>query len=181
VTEERNGLPGFVAVALYAALGLVLQAVFVLGGAMEVPFGVQEVQPLPGTRTEIFENVVVAAWVAALIFAVLGPFVWWVAVSLVMQLVTSFFGGTGPLSAMFAAVGAKECGEHPDRGRLARTVRTEQPEDLSLVCLKADLFYRFCFSERFTDVLNVDYSHANSQITDYPTDFFLLRGTFIYL
>ncbi len=105
VAEERKVLPGFVAVALYAALGLILQAVFVFGGAMEVPFGAQDMQPPPGTPTEIFENAVVAAQVAALIFAVLGPFVWWVVVSLVMQLVTSLFGGAGPLSAMFAAVG----------------------------------------------------------------------------
>ncbi len=105
VAEERKVLPGFVAVALYAALGLILQAVFVLGGSMEVPFGAQDVQPPPGTPTEIFENVVAAAQVAALIFAVLGPFVWWIVVSLVMQLVSGLFGGTGPLSAMFAAVG----------------------------------------------------------------------------
>lgn len=37
--------------------------------------------------------------------SVLWPFVLWVVVSLVMQLVTRFFGGEGPLSAMFAAVG----------------------------------------------------------------------------
>jgi hypothetical protein len=105
VAEERKVLPGFVAVTLYAALGLILQAVFVFGGAMEVPFGTQDMQPPPGTPTEIFENVVVAAQVATLISAVLGPFVRWIVVSLVLQLVTSLFRGTGPLSAMFAAVG----------------------------------------------------------------------------
>jgi hypothetical protein len=66
VAEEREVLPDFVTVALYAALGLIWQAVFVFGGAMEVPFGAQDVQPPPGTPTEIFENVVVAAQVAAL-------------------------------------------------------------------------------------------------------------------
>ena len=40
-----------------------------------------------------------------LVLSVLAPFVWWIAVSLAMQLVTRFFGGEGPLSAMLAVVG----------------------------------------------------------------------------
>jgi hypothetical protein len=47
----------------------------------------------------------VATEVATLILSVLAPFVWWIAVSLVMQLATRFFGGSGPLPAMLAAVG----------------------------------------------------------------------------
>jgi hypothetical protein len=43
--------------------------------------------------------------VATLVLSVLAPFVWWIAVSLMMQLVTRLFGGEGPLSAMLAVVG----------------------------------------------------------------------------
>jgi hypothetical protein len=39
------------------------------------------------------------------VFSVLSPFVWWISVSLAMQLATRLFGGSGPLAAMFAAVG----------------------------------------------------------------------------
>jgi hypothetical protein len=43
--------------------------------------------------------------VATLVLLALAPFVWWVRISLVMQFVTRFFGGEGPLSAMLAAIG----------------------------------------------------------------------------
>jgi hypothetical protein len=43
--------------------------------------------------------------VATLVFAALSPFVWWIAASLVMQLATRLFGGTGPFPAMLAVVG----------------------------------------------------------------------------
>lgn len=40
-----------------------------------------------------------------LVLSVLTLFVWWIAISVVMQLVTGFFNGEGPLSAMLAVVG----------------------------------------------------------------------------
>ncbi|HEU4493266.1 MAG TPA: hypothetical protein VFR69_03705 [Rubrobacteraceae bacterium] len=40
-----------------------------------------------------------------LVLSVPTPFVWWIAISVVMQLVTGFFNGEGPLSAMLAVVG----------------------------------------------------------------------------
>jgi hypothetical protein len=43
--------------------------------------------------------------VATLVLSVLAPFVWWIAVSLMMQLVTRLFGGEGPLSAILAVIG----------------------------------------------------------------------------
>jgi hypothetical protein len=46
-----------------------------------------------------------ATEVATIVLSVLGPFVWWIGISLLMHLVTRFFNGEGPLSAMLAVVG----------------------------------------------------------------------------
>ena len=96
-------LTGFVVTAVYAALSLAAAAVAAFGGVTRAQFGGQPTAPeLP---PDLLENIVVATEVATLVLSVLAPFVWWVAVSLVMQLVTRFFGGSGPLAAMLAAVG----------------------------------------------------------------------------
>jgi hypothetical protein len=103
VAAERNVLAGFIVTAVYAALSLVAAAVAVLGGVTRAQF---EGQPTPpGLPPDLLDNIVAATEIVTLIFAVLSPFVWWLLVSLVMQLATRFFGGSGSLSAMLAAVG----------------------------------------------------------------------------
>jgi hypothetical protein len=95
---ERKVLTGFVVMAVYAGLSLAAAAVAVLGGVTRAQFQGQPAGPeLP---SDLLENLMVATEVATLIFSVLAPFVWWIAVSLVMQLATRFFGGSGPLPAM---------------------------------------------------------------------------------
>ena len=101
--EERRVLAGFVVTAVYAALSLAAAAVAVLGGVTRAQFAGQP--PPPGLPPDLLENLVVATEVATLVLSVLSPFIWWVAVSLVMQLATRFFGGIGPLPGMLAAVG----------------------------------------------------------------------------
>lgn len=99
--EERRVLLGFGVVALYAALNLIITAVDVLGG---VSTGALNPEDFPGVPPELLEGFTQrGAWF--LISAVFSPFVGWAVVSLLMQLVTRFFGGTGPLSGMFAVVG----------------------------------------------------------------------------
>jgi hypothetical protein len=101
---ERRVLAGFVVTAVYAALSLAAAAVAVLGGVTRAQFPPQ--RPVgPGLPPELLENLVVVTEVATLVLSVLSPFVWWIAVSLVMQLATRLFGGEGPLSATLAAVG----------------------------------------------------------------------------
>ena len=97
-------LAAFVVTAVYAALSLAAAAVAVLGGVTRAQFS-QRPTELPGLSPELLENVVMAAEVATLVFSVLSPFVWWISVSLAMQLAARLFGGSGPLAAMFAAVG----------------------------------------------------------------------------
>ncbi len=102
VAEERRVLLGFGVVALYAALHLLIAVVDILGGVSESAFDPEDFPELP---PEIVESLSQSVGVGALIIAVLSPFVGWAVVSLLMQLVTRFFGGTGPLSGMFAVVG----------------------------------------------------------------------------
>ena len=101
VAAERNVLAGFVITAVYAALSLVAAAVSVLAGVTRAQFAGTP----PGLSPGALEGIVRATEVATLVFSVLGAFVWWISVSLIMQLVTRFFGGEGPFSAMLAVVG----------------------------------------------------------------------------
>ncbi len=95
---ERNVLAGFVVVALVAALSLAGVAILLFGGNLQAQ--------LEESGAQIPPNFFEGFAVGTLVFAALAPFIWWLLVSLVMQLVTRFFGGEGPLSAMFAVVGA---------------------------------------------------------------------------
>ncbi len=102
VAEEGRVLLGFGVVALYAALGLISSGLTVLSGSLQPQFedGAQS-QPLPPG----FEDFFVYFEIFTLVLSVVMPFVLWLVVSGLMQLVTRFFGGTGPFSGMLAAVG----------------------------------------------------------------------------
>ena len=104
VAEERRVLLGFGAVSLYAALGLISGAIAVFGGLTQAQFQPPGTQPLPPG----FEDFLDYVGVFSLVSAVLYPFVLWLLVSGLMQLVTRFFGGTGPFSGMLAVVGVAQ-------------------------------------------------------------------------
>lgn len=97
VAGERNLLAGFIVVALNAALSLAGVAILLFSGNLQAQLEASGAQ-LPQGFFESFA-------VIALVFAALAPFLWWLLISLVLQLVTRFFGGEGPLSAMLAVVG----------------------------------------------------------------------------
>ncbi len=102
VAEERRVLLGFGVVAIYATLQLIAGVVDVLGG---VTAGAFDPEAFPGVPPDLLEDISQSTGVTTLLGAVLSPFIGWAVVSLLMQLVTRFFGGTGPLSGMFAVVG----------------------------------------------------------------------------
>jgi hypothetical protein len=103
VAGRRRALPGLMVVALYAALSLAVSAAFVLVGATRRSIVQQSAQPgLPP------ESLVRAAEVGTPVLAALSPFAIWLAVSLLMQLATRFFGGAGPLSSMLGVVGVSQ-------------------------------------------------------------------------
>lgn len=106
VAEGRGALPGLVVVALYAVLGLLVSGVFVLAGVTRSSIEGQSAQPgiPPGTQ----ETLVRVAEIAVPALALLSPFVIWLVVSLLMQLATRPFGGTGPLSSMLGVVGVAQ-------------------------------------------------------------------------
>lgn len=106
VAEERNVLAGFLVVAALAALGTVGSTISLLTGS-ETAINPENFPQLP---PEFFEGASTGAGAAAftLISTAIGPFFWWVVVSLVLQLVTRLFGGDGPLSAMFAVLGVAQ-------------------------------------------------------------------------
>ena len=106
VAQGRRALPGFVVVALYAALSLAVSAAFVLGGVTRRSIELQPTQP--GLPPGFEDTLVRVAEVAIPASALVAPFVIWIVVSLLMQLTTRFFGGTGPLSSMLGVVGVAQ-------------------------------------------------------------------------
>ncbi|HEV2094529.1 MAG TPA: YIP1 family protein [Rubrobacter sp.] len=106
VAEERRALPGLMVVALYAALSLAVSAAFVLGGVTRR--SIEQQPPQPGLPPGFEDTLARVAEVAVPAFAAISPFAIWLVVSLLMQLATRFFGGTGPLSSMLGVVGVAQ-------------------------------------------------------------------------
>lgn len=105
VAEGRRVLSGFLVVAAGAALGLVTSAVFIFSGLLQTQFE-EFFEATQGQFPPAFrENFVELIGIFSIVFSLLWPFALWVVATLVMQLITRFFGGEGPLSAMFAVVG----------------------------------------------------------------------------
>ncbi|CAN5614442.1 hypothetical protein BH24ACT22_BH24ACT22_08360 [soil metagenome] len=105
VAEDRRVLSGFLVVAAGAVLSLISSAIFIFTGLLQTQFEAFFEATEGQIPPELQENFVALTGVSSIVLAVLWPFVIWVSISLIMQLVTRFFGGEGPLSAMFAVVG----------------------------------------------------------------------------
>lgn len=106
VAEERRAFPGFVVVAVYAALSLIISTAFVLGGVTRR--SIEQQPPQPGLPPGFEDTLARVAGVAIPALAALSPFAIWLVVSLLMQLATRFFGGAGPLSSMLGVVGVAQ-------------------------------------------------------------------------
>ena len=98
--EERWVLLAFGIVALYAALNLVGTGLGAFSALEQLRSGPQGAE-LPPEFEEFFP----AFFVFGLVFSVVWPFVSWLLISGLMQLITRFFGGTGPFSGMLTVVG----------------------------------------------------------------------------
>lgn len=108
VAGQESSVPGFIVVALWAVIGLVSMGVAILLG--EGGEGALEDLP-PGTLPEeigpeAIEGLLVTFQVVGVFLSAIFPFFYWLVLSLVMQLVTRFFGGEGSLSRMLGAIGA---------------------------------------------------------------------------
>lgn len=98
--EERWVLLAFGIVALYAALSLVGTSLGTFGALEQLRSGPQAAELPPE-----FEGFFTYIFVFTLIFSVVWPFFSWLLISGLMQLVTRFFGGTGPFPGMLAVIG----------------------------------------------------------------------------
>ena len=98
--EERWVLLAFGIVALYAALNLVGTGLGAFSALEQLRSGPQGAELPPE-----FEEFFTAFFVFGLVFSVVWPFVSWLLISGLMQLITRFFGGTGPFSGMLTVVG----------------------------------------------------------------------------
>ena len=107
VAEGRRALPGLAVVAACAFLSLVVSAIFVLAGVTRRSVVGQAAQQ-PGLDPDAPEAAARVVEVGTLVSAALSPFLVWIVVSLLMQLATRLFGGTGPLPAMLGVVGAAQ-------------------------------------------------------------------------
>lgn len=104
VAEERRVLLAFGITALVAALSLVSTVLSLYGGLFESSF-----QDLPPDfPPELVRGIETGLSIGVPIIVVLSPFVNWLVISLLMQLVTRFFGGAGPFSGMLAVVGVAQ-------------------------------------------------------------------------
>lgn len=101
VAEERRVLLAFGIVALSAILGLVSVLLQVFGGLTQVQAQQQPGAPGLGDFQTYFD-------VFALVSAVVSPFAYWLVIAGLMQLITRFFGGSGPFSGMLAVVGVAQ-------------------------------------------------------------------------
>ena len=102
VARERRLGTGFGVIVLAALLGLIVSTVSIFAGSGGTQLNPQDFPTIPPDTLRSMESFVK---VGVPVISVVVPFVWWIGVTLVMQLVTRFFGGNGPLSAMFAVIG----------------------------------------------------------------------------
>ncbi|CAN5258811.1 hypothetical protein BH18ACT10_BH18ACT10_00380 [soil metagenome] len=99
--EERRVLLGFGVVGLCSALGLLGSIILVLGGVTRAQLNQSQLD-LP---QDVIGNLISAAEIGTIVLSATWFFASWIAISLLMQLTTRFFGGSGSFSAMLAVVG----------------------------------------------------------------------------
>jgi hypothetical protein len=98
--EERWVLLAFGIVALYAAMNLLGTGLGAFSALEQLRSGPQGADLPPE-----FEGFFTTFFVFGLVFSVVWPFVSWLLISGLLQLITRFFGGTGPFSGMLTVVG----------------------------------------------------------------------------
>lgn len=105
VAEERRVLLGLGITALYAVLYLFIGGLMFFSGFTQEQIEAA-VGQLPPEVTDLIGSTTFI-WLG-LGLGVVWTFVFWLLVSGLMQLVTRFFGGTGPFSGMLAVVGVAQ-------------------------------------------------------------------------
>lgn len=109
-TAERGAVPGFVVVALWTLVSLLAAGLgLLLGGFASADEFLENLPPgaVPQEVNEQeLEGIIVGFQAVGVGLRSLWPFIYWPILTLVMYLITRFFGGEGSLSGMFGAMGA---------------------------------------------------------------------------
>lgn len=106
----RGAMPGFVTIVLWTIVSLLAAGLGLLLGGMTSANEILENLP-PGTvppemDEQSLEGIVAGFQVVGIGLRALWPFIYWPILTLVMYLITRFFGGEGSLPGMFGAMGA---------------------------------------------------------------------------
>lgn len=108
-TAERGAVPGFVVVALWTLVSLLAAGLgLLLGGFASADEFLENLPPgvVPQEVNEQeLEGIIVGFQAVGVGLRSLWPFIYWPILTLVMYLITRFFGGEGSLSGMFGAMG----------------------------------------------------------------------------
>ena len=103
-------MPGFVVVALWTLVSLLAAGLgLLLGGFASADEFLENLPPgaVPQEVNEQeLEGIIVGFQAVGVGLRSLWPFIYWPVLTLVMYLITRFFGGGGTLSGMFGAMGA---------------------------------------------------------------------------
>lgn len=106
----RGAMPGFVVVALWTVVSLLAAGLgLLLGGFASADDLLESLPPgavPPEVEEQSLEGIVVGFQAVGVGLRSLWPFIYWPLLTLVMHLITRFFGGEGSLSGMFGAMGA---------------------------------------------------------------------------
>lgn len=107
---QRGALPGFATVAAWVVVSLLSAGLTLLLGGLASTEDLLESLPPEAVPDEIDEgsvgNLLVGAQAVGIGLQALWPLLYWAVLALVMHLITRLFGGSGPLSGMFGAMGA---------------------------------------------------------------------------
>lgn len=107
---RRGAMPGFVTIVVWTVVSLLAAGLgLLLGGFTSVDEILRGMPPgtvPPEIDEQSLKRIVAGFQVIGIGLRALWPFIYWPLLTLVMYLITRFYGGEGSLSGMFGAMGA---------------------------------------------------------------------------
>lgn len=105
----RGARPGLIVIVLWTVVSLLAAGLGILLGGLAPPEEILDSLPPGAVPPEVdeqsLERAIAGFQIAGIGLRSLWPFLYWPILTLVMHLITRFFGGEGALSGMFGAMG----------------------------------------------------------------------------
>lgn len=105
----RGAGPGLIVIVLWTVVSLLAAGLGILLGGFASPEEILDSLPPGAVPAEVedqsLERAIAGFQIAGIVLRSLWPFLYWPILTLVMHLITRFFGGEGALSGMFGAMG----------------------------------------------------------------------------